>query len=296
MPNNLRRPRFSRATDIPAMQLTTRDVYMMRHVAQNRFLRSTHLVALVGGSRQPILRRLRSLYHHGWLDRPRCQVDRYRAGSQPMVYGIGNRGAKMLADQCGISRRKVDWTAKNHTVTRYFLEHTLAVADVAIALELSCRKRPNIEVRADETDTKWKVSLKQHGSATHFPVIPDKVFRIDFRDKPGAVIYLLLELDRATMPVARHTLKQTSVYRKLVGYQQIWREKLHEKFGMKRIRVLTVTTTAQRMMNLVEAAQHLPNPTPGLFLFASKSNLAFNQDPFAARVVNGTGEEVMLTA
>ena len=266
----------------------------MRYVAQNRFLRSTHLIPLVGGSGQQIVRRLQSLYQHGFLDRPRCQVDRYRAGSQPMVYGIGNRGAKLLVDQCGVSRRKVDWMAKNHTVTRYFLEHTLAVADVAIAFELSCRKRPNIEVHADETDTKWKVSLKQHGSATHFPVIPDKVFRIDFRDKPSSTIYVLLEVDRATMPVVRQTFKQTSVYRKFVGYQQIWREKLHEKFGMKRIRVLTVTTTPQRVTNLIEAAQRLPERTPGLFLVGHRSDFTPTRDPFRARLVDGSGEEVSL--
>jgi len=84
-----RRPRFRRAPDDnSALQITPRDVSILRHLGEHRFLRSTHLCDLAGGSRQGILRRLAELFHRGYVERPRAQLDgsfRY-PGSRPIVY------------------------------------------------------------------------------------------------------------------------------------------------------------------------------------------------------------------
>jgi hypothetical protein len=37
------------------------------------------------------------------------------AGSSPIVYAIGNRGAALLSEVDGTPRAKVDWTDKKHT-------------------------------------------------------------------------------------------------------------------------------------------------------------------------------------
>ena len=91
-------------------------------------------------SADAVLRRLQLLFHHGYLDRPRAQIAYYRHGSQPMVYGIGNKAARLLEHRFGVPRPKVDWTTKNRQADHIFLEHTLAVAQVLIAAELSCRR------------------------------------------------------------------------------------------------------------------------------------------------------------
>ena len=289
-----RRPRFTRVQNISPIHVSARDIEILRAVARHRFLRSTHVVALLQQSRQQLLRRLQSLFQHGFLDRPRCQIDYYRSGSHAMVYGIGNRGAQLLEERCGISRRKVDWSAKNRTVNRYFMEHTLAVADVMVALEIASRKRSDIRITAeDAADIKWSVPLKERGATMQFPVVPDKIFKIE---SESGSLHVFLEVDRATMPVVRQTLKQTSLYRKFVGYQKVWRDKLHTRFGMSRVRVLTVTTTPERVVNLVEAAQQLRESTPGLFLFTHRANLTLTPEPLNARVLNGAGEEVEFTA
>src|SRR5438132_259937 len=46
----VRRPRFRRASEPPAFRLTNDDVAIVRHLAGHRFLRSTHIAALVGRS------------------------------------------------------------------------------------------------------------------------------------------------------------------------------------------------------------------------------------------------------
>jgi hypothetical protein len=78
-------PTFSVSPKVTPMALTQRDRQRVRRVFQHRFLRSTHILSLLGGSRQQILRRLQLLYHHGCLDRPRAQVDYYRRGARAMV-------------------------------------------------------------------------------------------------------------------------------------------------------------------------------------------------------------------
>src|SRR6202158_6491515 len=91
-----RRPRFERA-EVAGMILTPRDLLILRAVHRHRLLRSTHLIALLDASRQTTLRRLQLHFHHGYLDRPAAQLDWYAEGSEPMVYGLGDRGAAVLA-------------------------------------------------------------------------------------------------------------------------------------------------------------------------------------------------------
>src|ERR1051326_7330468 len=110
-------PRFRRVPDISPIALTDRDRNIVRRVFEHRFLRSTHILSLTRGSRQQVLRRLQLLFHHGYLHRPRAQIDYYRAGSQPMVYGLGNEGMRLLAREDGILPGRLDWTARNRNVT-----------------------------------------------------------------------------------------------------------------------------------------------------------------------------------
>ncbi|TAK95379.1 MAG: DeoR family transcriptional regulator, partial [Verrucomicrobia bacterium] len=72
---SIRLPRFKRSPDIASMRLTERDREILRHIYRHRFLRTDHLTKLLSGSPQQIRRRLQKLYHHGYLERPRCQID-----------------------------------------------------------------------------------------------------------------------------------------------------------------------------------------------------------------------------
>src|SRR4051812_7519644 len=92
-----RLPRFRRASNLPEIVLTDRDRTVIELVHEHRFLRSTHIVALVGGSAQQILRRLQLLYQHGYLERPRTQIEYFgKGGSRAIAYGVANKGAKLL--------------------------------------------------------------------------------------------------------------------------------------------------------------------------------------------------------
>src|ERR1041385_5309615 len=135
-----RLPRFRR-TRVAQMRTTERDRALIRLVHRHRFLRSAHICALISGSRQQILRRLKLMYHHGHLERPRAQIDYYHRGTnRHIVYGLGAKGAALLGEH-GDGFRPKDWGMKNRSVGRIFLEHALLVSDVMVTVELGCRAK-----------------------------------------------------------------------------------------------------------------------------------------------------------
>src|SRR5712692_9609042 len=124
-----RLPRFKRASTAAAMQLTERDREIIRLVERHRYIRSCHICSLIPSSPQQLLRRLKLLYHHGFLERPRAQLDYYHhGGSRHIVYGLGNKGAALLQQELGVKSQQRDWGEENRSTGRIFLEHALLVS------------------------------------------------------------------------------------------------------------------------------------------------------------------------
>lgn len=286
---HVRLPRFKRSPEIPPIRLTARDREILQHVHRHRFLRSDHIVALTGGSQQRVLRRLQRLYHHGYLERPRCQIDYYQSGgSRCMAYGLGNKGAAWLKRELSLPYHSLDWPKKNQ-VRRLFLEHALLVSDFMVALEAACHQRPDIRLlteddlnlmdaaNAGRNPFRWRVNIPGGPACT---VIPDRVFGLERTD--GTRAWFVLEADRATMPVNRRSLERSSFRRKMLAYQATWAQNLHRQFGWQRFRVLTVTTNSERVREMIEACQRLKQGR-GLFLFTDAKALQSQPDIFPLR-------------
>jgi hypothetical protein len=269
-----------RVKEIASIELTERDGQILREVYKHRFLRSTHIAELLGGSFQPLQRRLQLLYHHGFLDRPRCQIDYYhRGGSKPMVYGIGKRGITFLKARRLTSPNSAGRFSSS-SVTRLFLEHALHTSDVLVALESACRTQSGMRyICADELlksssaarSFHWEVQL----SASKIGVVPDAVFALE---RNGKRVCYFLEADRGTMPVERRTLERSSFTRKLQAYHATWKQQVHRaKFGWERFRVLTITAGPERATHLAKACAKLPSGR-GLFLFQELNALLSGPD------------------
>ena len=283
---SVRLPRFKRVIEIQPIQLTDRDWDIIRRVHRHRFLRSTHIVALIGGSPQQLLRRLQLLYHHGYLERPRAQIDYYhRGGSRHLVYGVGSKGAAVLRQESNSDRQDLDTSRKNRGIGRLFLEHALLISDVMVGLELACRKSGIVRlltgnqiplpdhIQNQREPFRWNVTLPNRQK---LGIVPDQVFALEFIGQPPGRnrAYFFLEADRSTMPVTRQNLKQTSFYRKLLAYEATWTQGLHRsRFGFHRFRVITVGSSRPRIENIVAACQGLERGQ-GLFLFADRHSLA----------------------
>jgi hypothetical protein len=310
-PIAIRRSRFKRAAAEP-MRLTDDDLTIIRHIACHRFLRSTHLARLMPHrSPKKLLERLTALYHNGYVDRPRAQLDYYAiAGSAPLVYALGNAGALVLAERDGINPAQVDWTWKNRSVGRLFIEHTLLTADLMVAADQICRQRTDVRLIDPGTmlesapDTTRGVSnpFKLAARATHagktvdLSVIPDAVFGLDFTSERKRK-YFFLEADRATMPIARSDLNQTSYTRKLLTYLAGGGKAnaFGAHFGLGNFRVLTVTTSAERMASMIAALKELTGGAGSAqFLFVDRTALAACTDLLMLQWTTGKGEKVTL--
>jgi hypothetical protein len=283
------------------MQLTERDREIIRLVHRHRFLRSPHILALIPGSPQQTLRRLQVLYQHGYLERPRQQIEYYHRGvPRHIVYGVGDKGATLLRQESGDSFSELRLGQKNRSVGRVYLEHALLVSDFMVALELCCRKSGHVRLLTENELTlsgneKFKWNVKTN-AGLKLGVVPDRAFGLEFKNQTGELdrAYFFLEADRGTMPVIRQGLSQTSFFRKMLAYEATWAQSIHRKrFGFHRFRVITVTTSPERVKSLINACSQLERGH-GLFLFAERSILQKPEVLFSAIWQTVKGEAASL--
>lgn len=308
---SIRRPRFRRASEPPPFRLTDDDVEIVRQLARHRFLRSTHIAALVGRSLDRTNDRLLRLYHAGYIDRPRAQLDYYpTAGSAPIAYALADRGARLLIERAGIDFANVEWSRKNREAGRPFIEHQLGVMDFYVALQRAASARGDMRIiHPDEMVATFpdqsfsarnpfalSVKISHQGAMHEIGLAPDLVFGLRFPD--GSRRCFMVEIDRGTMPVMRSDLAQTSFQRKMHVYLAAHSAKQHERhFGWKTFRVLTVTTDHQRTKSMRDALRRLSVPnSPGaaLFFFATRNELALG-DPLTHVWMDGSGRQIRLT-
>ena len=269
-----RLPRFRRDEEaVRSIKLTQRDKEIIRHVARFRFLRSTHILRLVGGAPAQILRRLQALYHHGWLDRPRCQIDFFhRGGSKPIAYGLGSRGAALMRREHDVPFERMEWSGKKTRIGRLFLDHALMIAEILITVELACRSTSETVrfVPAADLEREMAASNRGRRASFHWSVavggrkiglIPDGVFALEFQDAPAGKNRLIcfLEADRGTMPITRSNPNLSCFSKKMQAYSALWKRGDFEKaFGSRRVAVYAVTTSAERVHNFASATAKLP--------------------------------------
>ena len=301
-----RRMRFQR-NQRAHIQLTPDDIAILGFVDRHRFLRSTHLARLIPHrSYKKLIERLCDLYHNGYLDRPRAQLDAYtRSGSTPMVYALGNRGAEVLSEEGTTS---IDWTDKNRSVGRPFIDHTLLVADVMVAATGAVRSRPDVVlidtaqivdgVRPSRANPlKLAAETIVDGRKRELALVPDALFGLDFTIERKRK-YFLVEADNGTMPIVRSDLEQTSFARKLMTYLAGGGQanRFGQQLGIGNFRVLTVTTSAERVASMLQALKTLTNGNGSAqFLFTDRAALLASSDLLSLEWTTGKGDLVTLS-
>lgn len=299
---------FERAEAPRGMELTVRDLKLVAHVARHRLLSSTHLASLDGGSPQGVLRCLRLLYDHGYLDRPKAQLaTMHEQGPRPFVYGLGRKGAQALRQFGDRIDANVDWTEKNKRAGTIFIAHTLAIADFMVSLEVACRHQGTalllleedilanapIETQSAREPLRWEAVSVEQSRRERWSVVPDGLFGLSWPD--GTASYFLLELDRGTIPISRRGYDHRSIRRKFKTYYDGWRSERHvEQFGLKQMRVLTITSSPERVHNMVRTVRDITEGRgSNFFLFTDQQSLQ-QVDPFDAVWTSGKGDQVRL--
>ena len=304
-----RRPRFRRAAEPLPFRLTDDDVEIVRVVARHRLIRSTHIASLVDRSLDRTNDRLLRLFHAGYVDRPRAQLDRFpTTGTAPMIYALADRGARLLCERDGICGN-AEWGRKNREARRPFIEHQIEIVNFQVALQRTVRERGDVRLihpeemiaasprRARATGDAFSLHAKvaHRGTMREGTVIPDVVFGLALPG--GSRRNFLVEIDRGTMPVRRSDPNQTSIEGKMRVYLAAHAGKQHERqFGWKNFRVLIVTTERRRMQSMMEASRQLRvarSVGPSLFLFTTFGDVRATP-PLACEWLDGEDRPVRL--
>ena len=289
-----RRPRFSRGEPLTTLQITDRDLQILACFAEKagRFLTAHDVARLIGGSKKKVIERCGALFYSHFLDRPQAQVQalyfQSGGGSRPVVYALANAGQRVLADRGRVDLdRTRNRSRQNAEVRRFSIAHALAAADLAIRLrqgagELGLRCQLDRELadtlpepaRSSKTPFKMPVAIADNGERATYGNDPDIAAALIFPDQTKRAF--LVERDRASMPIKRRTLRQTSIIKKLLAYETARKLGLHTRqLGWKNFRVLIVTDGAERARNILEEiAKHPQLKASPLFLVADAETLA----------------------
>lgn len=161
-------PLFTRPTTAaPAMQLTERDLTILKLCFEHRFLDSDQIAALLKvqtqGARQRLRVRLQRLWQRQLVERPEDQrILRIREGYRPLIYALGHQGISILASRFGFDIEKIRWTQKHDQITAPFIKHALGISDFFTTLSQALRAQPE-----------WAITDWRQGKAIFECVIVD---------------------------------------------------------------------------------------------------------------------------
>lgn len=254
-------PQLQRRPSKAKFILTERDTEILNALGRYRYLRTSQISRLIfpqNSTLQSARRRLKYLYHHGYVGRiqPMVQVGH---GDGEMAYYLEKVGRTLLDDD----------TLPNYShksqVKQIFLQHALDVSEFYLNLELSAKALPNIELHRIITDFELK-SHTHNAIGKHryrlfdevqdpigkrkIVVHPDLMFILRSEGKNSKIYKRLyfVEIDRGTEGL--RVLRD-----KFTGYHLYKREGIFKKFGdFDDFRVLVQTNSEKRMGNIVDLA------------------------------------------
>jgi hypothetical protein len=233
---------FQRLEVADPLQLQPRDITLLRDVGEFRFLNTPQILALHQGGERNLLRRLSSLFQHGYLDRPLKQTSA-KLSSSHMVYALGRKGAELLSKDAkereGIYRR-----VKEVERTLPLMAHALMISQFRVCLTLAAKQHGAKITRFTQGYDLKDMLRDVHGENPS--LVPDAFFTLE---EKGDVINFFLEADRGTMKTERFVDKLKTYWS--------WRddERLKKKLRLSRFRVLTIAPSERRSDSLRNAGK-----------------------------------------
>ena len=257
---------FQRLEVSDPLKLQPRDITLLRDVGEFRFLNTPQILALHKGGERNLLRRLSSLFQHGYLDRPEKQTSA-KLSSSHMVYALGRKGAELLSKDAkereGIYRR-----VKEVERTLPLMAHSLMISQFRVCLTLAAKAHGVKITRFTQGYDLKEILRDVHGENPS--LVPDAFFTLE---EKGDVINFFLEADRGTMTAERFV-------NKLKIYWS-WRddERLKKKLRLSRFRVLTIAPSERRSDSLRNAGKGGDPRGDGslMFLFTSETKYSLSE-------------------
>lgn len=212
-------PRYQRAAgEAPGFVLQERDLALLEDVWRYRLLTTSQLEMLRSSdertecrfvSRLPLTRRLKLLFHSGYVRRISRPLER---GSLEPVYVLDAEGAKVLRRRHG----EVSARAPSQLPKSAALEHLLAINQFRAALEVGCLRNEKAQLLNWRASDEVKFSVAVQGRGEHLrqvALIPDGFFT---RRAMEQRLFFYVEVDLGSEP--GKTLAQ-----KCAAYYAYWK-------------------------------------------------------------------------
>jgi len=225
-----------------------------------RFLTCAHLSMICFPSVKSCSNRMGELCNAGLVTR--IYLPTVEDEKPEPIYTLTRAGARELVRLRHLDPKGL--TASTRKPSHFFLEHSLKISTFMCSLQCALKEKP-AELVFWKNERTFRSARGKSLTVSHplelgqrIPVVPDGLFALGKDDRTS---YFFLEADRGTMFLA-------SINRKMLGYIQLFRKRLHTQLlGLPNFRVLFVTTTPYRRDQMRAALKHI-GYCPNMFLFA----------------------------
>lgn len=309
------------------IQLTERDHEIMYHVRMFGYLRSQEHLLPLFQNRQRVRKRASLLAQHGYLH----QLPG-RSIYEQAVFGIGNKGARLVEEIFRIPATRVHWPQKHEERSPGFVAHELLNASVIIRIMEAAERTPGLRFiapqeifdRAPEaTRERFYTAIDPRRPQDGPHNLEARVYfdgiwstrRIKFDwifgiEKGRKRSFFYLETDRGTETIRASNLNIASMTKKFLVYAssldeaqgRLTAKVSKEAFGIPLIKPFFVITArnrryagSERMQNAIAWQKKITAGGNHNFLFADRSFLTAS-DPITAPLFNGRGDETSLLA
>ncbi len=293
--NTPRRSRLKRQPTGKPILLSPRDVEIFKVLNRYRYLRSTFLKAFFPkADKTGFIKRLGRLYHEQpYLNRPERQYQYANALHLPAIYELGELGEQVLKYE-GMAHLAGD----RRTGESKHFAHALMACDILASIELGCgthvrfMDKEEALSKAPSRGSANPLKIPVGVEGTQINIIPDALFGLGYAGQ--SYRFFALEADRGTMPIYRKSAAQTSYHRKLLAYWQILAREMHRShFGVPNLLILTVTTSVERMRNIMaDLKQMTDGKGHAAFLFKTMKGDIWKSPPADAHMLAEPWERV----
>lgn len=306
-----RRSRNHRTPLGKVARVTPRHLQILNLLHRYRFLDTNHIYALLGSRNTNVRSALSDLFHeHGLVNRLPQRAFMRDPLYDPDIYELSDDGATLIAERTQLVQ-PATWLKHGRYGAKTLAAHNLTICHAVASIEAAAKASglrfltcTEILARAPKATQEARqpfaipvsISHAFPGGKVHrsdLPVIPDAVFALQYPN--GTYRCFALEIDRATMPLTRSNLDETSYLRKLLQYREVLSRGAYKAhFGMTEtpMLLLTVTTNLRHLEGIKALLQNLAgeNRWKRAFLFKAEPSLgSFERAPQPALSLLTTG-------
>lgn len=238
--------------------LTERDMAILRSLAQYRYLRTGQIQRLhfpENTSPQSTRRRLKYLFHHGFVGRIEAMIQ-VGKGSAEVAYYLDKQGLALLEDDVAVA----GLPGKSGQVKPAFLQHALDASEFQLCLQQAIATQDKIALHRFTADFELKSHTDKAVGKNRYKLYDEVIHpqnRQTYTVYPDALVIL-----RGTGKLAKHqrlyfvevdrgTEGLKVIRNKIIGYTLYAQLKTCQKFGkFDDFRVLLQTNSVRRQENI----------------------------------------------